>query len=224
MKHLVKRLLVMMGLFLGAMAGPAFGQASESEMRTFPMPPVKAYVAEHNFDDANYAYRVYPPSANPGTGSSAGDYDYFRYTGLSGREVYLYGTWGYTPIPDPQGQADACAHAHSSYGVWGRYEIQIFRGYQISGWAFLGGGGKSGVRNAQGRCVFSVNNPLSSIDPRYGWGQDLLSFDFRGSMSIYKELVLAVQSNTHGWGSCSVPPQTFKACIEPSWAIAYAFW
>jgi hypothetical protein len=64
-----------------------------------------------------------------------------------------------------------------------------------------------------------VDNPLKSIDSRFGWGKDFLNFDFTGNKSIYKEIVIGTLSNTHGWGSCNTPG--FKACHEPSWTIGY---
>jgi hypothetical protein len=69
----------------------------------------------------------------------------------------------------------------------------------------------------------STDNDLKSIDARYGWGQDVLSLDFTGG-TFFTELVVAAQSNTHGWGSCTVAPGTFKACREPSYIIGYTLW
>lgn len=198
---------------------PAYGQASEAEMKTFRIPPTSGYAQTKNFSYVgDYGYYLLPSSSSPGTGSTATDYKYVRYTGVSGKKVWIYGTWGNTPIPAPvyvNGELkDSCGHAHSSYGVWGKYEISILRG-----WQFLGGGGMSGKRDSAGRCVLSVDNPLKSIDSRYGWGKDFLNFDFTGNKAIYKEIVIGTLSNTHGWGSCNMTG--FKACHEPSWVIGY---
>ena len=218
-----------MGTGLLALVGTAWGQASEAEMRAFPMPPAQGYAAEKVFAyTGDYGYYLFPSSSFPGGGVSPSDYDYVRYTGLSGKRVYVYGAWGNTPIPPPsrdtQGRlVDACGHAHSSYGVWGKYEFYIPFVGRLTGWAFLGGGGKSGKRNASGQCIVSTDNDLKSIDARYGWGQDVLSFDFTGG-TFFTELVVAAQSNTHGWGSCAVASGTFKACREPSYIIGYTLW
>lgn len=206
-----------------SLISPAYGQASEAEMKSFPMPPASGYAQSKNFSYVgDYGYYLLPSASSPGANTKATDYTYVRYTGVSGKKVYLYGTWGNTPISDPvyvNGQLrDNCGHAHSSYGVWGKYEISILFS-RYSGWQFLGGGGMSGVRNSQGKCVMRVDNPLKSIDSRFAWGKDFLSFNFTGNGAIYKEIVIGTLSNTHGWGSCSMPG--FKACREPSWTIAY---
>jgi hypothetical protein len=207
-----------------AAATMAFGQALESEMRAFPMPPINGYAAEKAFSyTGDYGYYSVPQSSSEGGGIGAEDYHYVKYSNLSGKNVYIYGAWGTTPIPEPTYDGrewrDACGHAHVSYGVWGRYEFKFFRS-RISRWVFLGGGSMSGVREGVpgrwGRCVHKVDNPYKSIDNgRFGWGQEFLSFDFTGG-TFLKEVVLGVQSNTHGWGTCGK-----FACLEPSWAIAY---
>ena len=216
----------LVGALLFAGTTMAFGQATESEMRVFPMPPVKGYAEEKAFAyTGDYGYYSVPFFSFPGGGNLPSDYEYVKYSNLSGKKVYIYGAWGTTRIPEPKLDsagniiADNCGHAHSSYGVWGRYEFKLLV-WNFRGWSFLGGGSMSGVREGGpgrwGRCVFKVDNPLKLIDMgRFGWGQEFLSFDFTGS-TIFKELVLGVQSNTHGWGSC----RQF-ACLEPSWAIAY---
>ncbi|HAA31454.1 MAG TPA: hypothetical protein DCE56_31770 [Cyanobacteria bacterium UBA8553] len=206
--------MVVAGVLL-ALGRPAYGQASETEMRAFRIPPANGYAQTKNFSYVgDYGYYLVPPSSSPGTGSGATDYKYVRYTGVSGKKVWIYGAWGTTSIPAATASTDACQHAHSSYGVWGKYQFGF-----LSGWIFLGGGGMSGKRDAQGRCVLSTDNPLKTTDSRFGWGKEFLNFDF-SSNTIFKELVIGVLSNTHGWGSCTVP-SGFKACHEPSWAIAY---
>ena len=196
---------------LVAGAGTAHGQASESEMRAFPMPPAEGYAQTKHFTrTGDHGYFAVPSTSAPGGGAEPGDYRYVRYTGVAGRNVWLYGTWGTTPVPAPVGGRDACAHAHASYGVWARERIWLW-----TRWRFLGGGGMSGVRDAAGRCTFRVDNPIRSIDARYGWGREALNVDLTG-VTTTTELVLGVQSNTHGWGSCGA-----FACLEPSWAIGY---
>ncbi len=208
----------------------SFGQASQSEMQGFPMPPPSGFVATKTFAYVgDYGYYTAPTASLPGQSANASDYKYVRYLSVDGKNVWVYGAWGPTPIPTPVEGGDACFHAHASYGVWGKFEITFpwFSGSILwSGWSLLGGGGMSGTRNANDRCVFDTNNSLASIDPRYGWGQTFLRFDFRQSQSFfiifrkrYKELVVGALSNTHGWGSCSAPG--FKACFEPSYIIGY---
>jgi hypothetical protein len=204
-----------------ATAAPSFGQASSSELAGFPMPPPSGYWATKHFSYVgDYGYFTAPTSAVPGTTAHAADYKYVRYSGIGGKRVFVYGAWGTTPVPNPSGTADACGHAHTSYGVWTRWEFRVLFFRRISGWIPLGGGGMSGIRNAQGQCVFRTDTPLASIDPRYGWGLPSLGFDFRGT-SFFRDLVVGALSNTHGWGSCTVPTGTFKACHEPSYIIGY---
>src|SRR3954451_11483418 len=144
-------------------------------MRTFPMPPPQGYAQTKAFAyGGDYGYYLLPPSSSWGTGSAAGDYNYVRYDGVAGKDVWIYGAWETTPVPPAAGSVDACGHAHASYGVWARYEFLCLRG-----WVFVGGGGMSGVRNPAGQCVVSTTNPLSSIDPRFGWGSGVLHIDLQ---------------------------------------------
>jgi hypothetical protein len=200
---------------------PSQAQATKSEMLAFPMPPASGYAQTKNFSYVgDYGYYLVPPVAQPGGGVTATDYTYVRYTGVTGKKVWIYGSWGNTAIPAAVGNTDACGHTHNSFGVWGRYEFQL-TGLTLKGWTFLGGGSQSGQRDSNGKCVLKVDNPYKAIDNgRFSWGQDFLQLDLTQSTYI-KELVIGVQSNTHGWGTCSVSPNAFKACKEPAWSIAY---
>jgi hypothetical protein len=92
--------ILLVGTGLLAMVGTSWGQTSESEMRDFPMPPAQGYAAEKVFTyTGDYGYYLFPSSSFPDGGSSPSDYEYVRYTGLSGKRVYVYGAWGDTPIP-----------------------------------------------------------------------------------------------------------------------------
>jgi hypothetical protein len=186
----------------------SFGQASKTEMQSFPMPPPSGYVATKAFAYVgDYGYYTAPTSSVPGKTALAGDYKYVHYSGITGKKVYIYGAWGSTQIPPATPSGDACFHAHASYGVWGAYTY-ILGPFSSSGWSFLGGGGMSGTRTASGQCILSPNNSLSSIDPRYGWGKSFQTFDlktFGGPFTMYTQFVVGVLSNTHGWGSCTVP-------------------
>jgi hypothetical protein len=201
-------------------ADRAAAQASASEMAAFPMPPPSGFFTTKTFGYVgDYGYYTAPASSVPGTGAAASDYRYVRYRGVTGKRVFVYGAWGPTTIPAPAGGGDSCAHAHASWGVWGRWQFSFPFYGTISGWTFLGGGGMSGTRTSAGRCVLTPNNPLRSIDDRYGWGETFKSFDLRGQTFI-TELVVGALSNTHGWGSCTVP-RGFLACHEPSYIIGY---
>ena len=247
---LLIRGLVLVATVTLLIAETAWGQSSEAEMQSFPMPPVQGYKAVKTFTyPGDYGYFLSDNLATPTPSFSQGtsadqDYDYFRYTGIVGKNVYLYGAWGTIPIAPPTvnsaGQtADACAHAHLSYGVWGKYMLDYFvtvlGGWRIPipigpVWIFLGGGGMSGVRaSPSSPCVLTVNDPLSSLDSRFAWGASFLNWDTRGQIPLppafsstfwratdLSELVLGVQANTHGWGPCG----SF-ACHMPAYSIAF---
>lgn len=211
------------GAALATLAAPsdAHAQASQAEMAAFPMPPPSGYFAQKSFAYAgDYGYYTAPPSAVYGMNSNAGDYKYVRYTGVSGKRVFVYGAWGPSVPPDPPGEADACGHSHSSWGAWARWSLSIPGYGTLGGWTMIGGGGMSGERNAQNKCVQKTDTDLASIDPRFGWGTTFKEFDLRNS-TFYKEIVVGALSNTHGWGTCSVPANAFPACHEPSYIIGY---
>jgi hypothetical protein len=233
---------LLMATVTGGTAGTAWAQASETEMRSFPMPPVQGYKVEKTFmHPGDYGYYLSDYQAAPSQNSTPNlDYDFFRYAGVRGKNVYIYGAWGTIPIPPPTVDAagritaDACAHSHLSYGVWARYMLELNVGFVRIPigplWFFLGGGGMSGVRaTPSSPCVLAVNNSLAPLDSRFGWGASLLNWDSRGHIPLppgfgppywravdILELVLGVQANTHGWGSCG----TF-ACHMPAYSIAY---
>jgi len=197
---------------------------NQTEMSAFAMPPTNGYVEQKEFTYAgDYLYLQTPMWSSPGDGVGVSGYNFIRYTGVSGKHIVLYGYWGGTEVPPPAwigGEfVDSCAHAHTSYGVWARRLVRGRYGWSTR-WTFEGGGGMSGVRTADGRCVGQIDNPLAKIDTKYGWGVSAVDLDLRAGTNI-TDLVLGVQSNTHGWGSCTVPAGSFLACIEPSWAIAY---
>lgn len=200
----------------------ARAQASQTEMQAFPMPPPSGYAAQKTFGYVgDYGYYTAPTSSVYGQDSGPSDYRYVRYRGVAGKRVFVYGAWGTTAIAPPSGSGDNCGHAHASWGAWGRYTFYYPLFGSISGWSMVGGGGMSGARNASGKCVFRTNNPLSSIDPRFGWGATFKELDWRGS-TFWTELVVGALSNTHGWGTCTVPPtEFFPACHEPSYIIGY---
>jgi hypothetical protein len=218
---IARLVLVLAALVALAAARVALGQASEAEMSAFPMPPPSGYHATKTFGYVgDYGYYT-APSARPGATANPADYTYVRYLGVRGKKVYLYGAWGPSSIPPPTGGGDACGHTHASYGVWARWSLGLpwlFRTFE--GWYLAGGGGMSGQRDASGKCVHRTDNPLGAFDPRFGWGDDFEVFDLRG-FTFVRELVLGALSNTHGWGTCTVPPATFPACVEPSYLIGY---
>ena len=81
------RCLLLIGVGFLIMAGTSWSQASESEMRAFPMPPVEGYVAQKTFAyTGDYGYYTFPRQAESSTGIGPEDYVYVRYTGISGKK------------------------------------------------------------------------------------------------------------------------------------------
>jgi hypothetical protein len=192
----------------------ASGQASQDEMKNFPMPPLRGYNATKTFTHTgDSGYFLSPFFSCVGGGLSSTDYRYVRYRGVSNRRLIVYGAWGTTAIP-----GDACFHSHVSYGVWAHVELAIPWFGESTTWFLAGGGGMSGVLDEQGRCVMRTENAHAGIDDRFGWGDEFEEFDFR-TFSFVKELVLGVQANTHGWGTCNA--DGFVACREPAYLIGY---
>jgi hypothetical protein len=153
-------------------------QASETEMRSFPMPPPSGYAVTKNFSYVgDYGYFLQPSTAAYGMDAKANDYRYVRYTGVNRKNVWVYGAWGTTAIGNATPTGDNCGHAHSSYGVWVKYRYKLTF-FDYTYWSFAGGGGMSGTRNSAGKCVQKVDNPLKTIDSRFGWGQDGERSDF----------------------------------------------
>jgi hypothetical protein len=200
-------------------ARSAWAQASQAEMENFPMPPLRGYHATKTFTrTGDSGYYTSPVFACVGGGALPSDYRYVRYRGVSNRRVFLYGAWGTTSIPPASGGGDACFHSHVSYGVWAHVELAIPWFGESTTWWLAGGGGMSGVRDSAGRCVMRTENAHVAFDGRFGWGDEFEEFDLR-PYSFVKELVLGVQSNTHGWGTCDA--DGFPACREPSYLIGY---
>src|SRR5262245_31777937 len=112
-------------------ARTSWGQSTQAEMMSFPMPPAAGYKVEKTFTHAgDYGYFLSDNQPRPTMSFSQGttadlDYDYFRYAGVRGRNVYIYGAWGSIPIPPPTPTGDACAHSHLSYGVWAKYTFEL---------------------------------------------------------------------------------------------------
>jgi hypothetical protein len=198
-------------------------QATPAEIQSFPMPPTSGYAVNKTFTYVgDYGYYLQPSTAVPGMTANATDYRYVRYTGVKGKNLWVYGTWGTTPVPPATATTDACGHMHASYGVWVKYRYNLpLLNYTV--WSFAGGGGMSGVRNSSGQCQPKVDNPLKNIDPRFGWGQEAINLNFKNLPAYIEpqEVVVGALANTHGWGSCTVPSGTFKACKEPAWIIGY---
>src|SRR5690348_4808597 len=103
-------LLTAAGILL--MAATSSAQATQAEMRAFPMPPTQGFKANKVFTFAgDWGYflsgsqPVPTPSFVQNSSNLAQDYDYFHYSGIAGKNVYIYGAWGTVPIPAPTVQS-----------------------------------------------------------------------------------------------------------------------
>jgi hypothetical protein len=96
-------------------------------------------------------------------------------------------------IPAATPTSDACGHSHHVYGIWLKMKILF-----ATTWVRMGTGGKIGRRLSSGACAVNeqtTGNPF--IDP-FVWGTSQVEFD---TTSFAKEIIVAAQSPTHGWGT-----------------------
>jgi hypothetical protein len=224
----MKSILMSMMLILMSTAC-CWAQATEAEMRAFPMPPQDRVISAWN-QEPYYGYFLRPTASRRQVGdTSATDYSYVLYAGpgLRGTTAVFWGTWGTTPIPPPDPSGfDVCGHRHVSYGVWALVQVSIknpFTGNRTyNEFKFVGGGGLTGARNATGRCVFRTD-VLADVDPRYSWGQQAVVIDLRGPSygvfrtETYLYFVVGVLNVSHALGTCGA-----FACIEPGFINGYA--
>lgn len=209
----------------------AWAQASESEVRNNDIQSVSfAYSKSWGSDSltdrlpylqegSNYLYAIIPenPVPTPNNVDPVKNFKFIRLDNVQGKKIYISPTWpDKTAGAIPQSATgDGCAHTHLSFGVW--YRVPNIS----SKWYYYGGGAMSGVRQSDtGRCIFLVDNPLKSIDARYGWGKEVVEANFT---NVPQRIDLAVggYANTHGWGNCVTAG--FKACNERLYMLTYSF-
>ena len=117
-------LMLSVALLLSSIAS-CWAQASEAEMRAFPMPPQNGFSATSTWNQQPYyGYFLKPyPSRQTPAAEKPTDYSYVAYwgQGTQGTTAVFWGAWGNTVIPPPEPppkSGDNCYHAHVSYGVW----------------------------------------------------------------------------------------------------------
>ena len=170
--------------------------------------------------DYGYYLDGTPMTSDYGASTDWWKWRFVYYTGLTGKRVIAYGTWGNPPIGPPalrsDGQwGDDCFHAHMSYGVWLQY------GYYSGGQYYTGfisprGGSKSGVRVNNNYCRHSVVNSLSSTDPIFGWGEEQFDYKVPKTGNIWVGMVVGATAVSHGYIGCA----SF-ACVNQPYIIAY---
>ena len=218
----------------------AQAQPTEAELRAFPVPPAKGWDAVSVMNGQTtqwYGYLVRPTKSHPtGDSTQPQEFSWVLYAGdgiRNGKTGVFWGDWGTYAVPPPgppdpmTGEIpDGCFHTHVTYGVWGRQrttQAQILPwGTTVSvRWVYLGGGGKSGVRTADGQCAHSVDNSLKQFGAEFGWGVDMLTVDLKPFCTwfrcvTYDFIALAVLNASHGVGDCGA-----FACTEPGWELGY---
>ena len=207
-----------------ALAVSAEAQMSQQQTKDFPLTPPKPFRSIKTFNYVgDYLYTTLghtaPTDNNYVRGMSYSDYEYFLYTGVRGKRLYINVSYnGTTPTT-----AGGCQHTHLNYGAKGYYTLS-FRGQNYSGWTWLNGGTQSGNWNSNtNKCSRSVNNSLVPISPDFGWGEDFLNIAGTvvspSAASYIDHVIMAVMAPTHGSGDCLpvANPATgfsFKACLD----------
>ncbi len=213
------RACVLAALMFGI--APAFAQGTAAEMAAYPMPPVRGFATTKQFQYVgDYAYPLLSEYATYGVNTGSDEYAYQRLTGVAGKSVNIWPRLA-NPVSD-----SGCFHTHLSYGVWTEHSVAVivrddvtaggkpvFHREKRKFYRFVGGGGMSGVLNAQGKCEMKTENPLTAIDPRFGWGTDFTSFIVPTHSDI-KAVIVGATAPTHGTGTCT-PTNGFLACFEP---------
>jgi hypothetical protein len=177
-----------------------------AQISGLPMPPAAGEIVSDWAVGANGSGSIRFSLPDPWAYALPGDlpsdkptqFAYFRYTNVAGKTLKISSNWAINSrgsgIPDPTaGGADACAHAHHFWGVWAKYN----RGGD-SYWGFVHYGGKIG-RRVDGVCqVSEFDDPLVEYDDSFTWG--LASYTWKVD-SDATEIIVAAQSQTHGWGT-----------------------
>lgn len=208
-----------------ALSLSAHAQVNQTElqaMKMWPSQPV-TWLASKIFNytgDYGYYYDNSPMASDWGAPNDWWKWRFVYYTGLTGKRVIAYGTWGYPTIPPPVVRPDGrigdnCGHAHVSYGVWLQYGYYS-GGQYYTGFAGPWGGSKSGIRVNANYCRHSVDNPLKNIDPRYGWGQDQVDFQIPKTGNIWVGMVVGASAVSHGGFGCPT-----HGCVNQPYIVSY---
>jgi hypothetical protein len=239
------KLTVTTSLITLSLATSAWAQLDETQMRGFPVPPPKAYVLDKHFaylgdeDYTNNSYTLPTPDIYP-RDMVYGDLDYFHYTGIKDKHLVIWTEYAGTPATTP----GSCEHTHLEYGIKGKYQLQLFN-VTYKGWAWLGGGFKSGDWDAANLyCNRNTHSHLAQqLGSLYGWGTDEVDifnrriskngvtqkgYHFTVYSNYIDEIVMAAAAPTHGSGDC-VPNTnpgtgiTFKFCLDNFMARAFTY-
>ncbi|MEO6095692.1 MAG: hypothetical protein ABIW76_08430 [Fibrobacteria bacterium] len=219
MKNFIKITGVILALGLSAHA-----QVTQAELQTIKMwPSGGKWLASKVFNypgDYGYYLDNNPMVENTGPFVDLADWRWVYYSGLTGKRVIAYGTWGQPAVGPPtrnaSGQitADNCGHVVSSYGVWLQYGYYS-GGQYYTGWVGPWGGSKSGTRVNDNYCKMTTT-PTFHPEERYGWGQEQFDFQVPKTGNIWIGMIVGATAVSHARLGCS----SF-ACVNQPSIVAY---
>lgn len=219
MRILIKSLVV---LALGASAVSA--QLLESDFNTLKWPtfsPGMKWVGTKIFQSAgDYGY-FQDPNPSYGVPINSGyikssDWRLVYYSGLTGKTVYAWSTWGQPSVKRPyvnekNVRVDGCMHTHVGWGVWMYYSFNS-GGVNYSGWVGpLKGGNLSGIRVNDYTCRHTVTGGHDT------WGSDVFTFSFPKTGNFWHLMAVGAIAYSHGAELCGGSFQ----CINQPWIGAY---
>jgi hypothetical protein len=216
---------IKIGGLLLALSQVLHAQVNQAELATITMLPISGrWLATKMFQyagDYGYYQDNTPMAADGGQFLDLTNWRWAYYTGLTGKRVIAYGTWGLPKIGPPVLRSDGkmgdnCGHAHTSYGVWLAYGLYS-GGKYYSGWTSGGGGSKSGTRVNNNYCKFSTTSDLEHIDKRYGWGAEQFDYKFPAVGNIFYAMVVGVTAVSHGGFGC-----TSFGCVNQPYIVSYS--
>jgi hypothetical protein len=214
---------------LGCLTAAAFGQATREQVATmamWPTVPVK-WLGSTDFSRINYGYYL-DGSANFGySDGNFTDWSKWRfaiYTGLTGKDIYYWGAWGYPtpgpPVRRPDGRlASACEHTHLTWSSWFFFDYYS-GGVRYSGWTRGAGGGLSGVRVNDYTCTMSLKNSHNNgglIENAFGWGNSSGSIRMPKVGNPFTIMIVGASALSHGALGCSS-----QGCVNNPRINAYA--
>jgi hypothetical protein len=187
---------------------PAIAQAqvTETQMRSFPMPPTRGYV---NIKEGTGDFSRTPPRpAYISVSSMAENFEYVRYTDIQGKNFLTF--FGYHVVYRPSGlERDLCSGTTFTTGTWIKYRQVGLTGPSSIIWRFIKGHSGNGVRNAD-------THQQCGMEGGWSTKPSLSSpFDFRAPVPLFgwvaEEVVIGNLQLSRNGGGCGHP-----SCYMPS--------
>lgn len=214
---------------LGGLSMAAFGQATREQVATmnmWPTVPVK-WLGSVDFAKVSYGYFL---DNSPSIGYSDGNFTdwgkwrFAIYTGLTGKDVYYWGTWGTPTAPPPYTRPDGriakpCEHTHITWSSWFQFGYYS-GGVYYTGWTRGAGGGLSGVQVNNYTCSMSTKNSHNNgglIENAFGWGNSSGQIRIPKAGNPFILMIVGASALSHTLLGCSS-----QGCINQPWINAYA--